>query len=248
MEFGFFIKKFISFFIEPFGSFLALFAIGIYFLFVKKDTLAKSFLILASAILLLYSYPPFANFLVKNLEDQYSKYDYTQDVKYIHVLGNGHTVDASQPISSKITDAGTKRVLEGVIIHKTIAGSKIIFTGYEGSTNISTAKMNAALAMALGVKEENIIINGEPKDTKEEALFAKSIVKDEPFVLVTSATHMPRSMKLFNSLDLNPIAAPTNFEKDNFKGYMRTPNIHSFFISSKAVHEYLGILWSLIRS
>ncbi|MEA2098581.1 MAG: ElyC/SanA/YdcF family protein [Campylobacterota bacterium] len=198
-------------------------------------------------MLFLFSYPPFSNFLIQNLEDRYIKYDDKEDIKYIHVLGHGHNTDITQPLSSNISSAGVKRVIEGVILHKQIDGSKLIFTGYEGSTNISNAQMNANLALALGVEAQNMIINPKPKDTAQEAEFTKSILDKKPFILVTSASHMARSMKLFESLGLNPIAAPTNFYKKEFRGFLIAPNVGSFNISRVAMHEYLGILWNEIK-
>ncbi|TKI70414.1 hypothetical protein FCU45_03780 [Sulfurimonas crateris] len=247
MEFGFYLKKFVTFFIEPLGFVLALFTIGLYFLLADKRGFAKLFLSLSFAFLLLFSYEPFSNFLVKNLEESYPKYDYNRDIRYIHVLGSGHNTDESQPLSSNIGSSGIKRVLEGVIIHLQTPDSKLVFTGYEGNTDIANAVMNARLAASLGVEEKNMIINPEPKDTKEEALFLRSIVADEKFVLVTSATHMPRSMKLFESLGLNPVAAPTDFRKKKHTGYFKAPDIDSLQNSQIAIHEYFGILWSIIK-
>lgn len=248
MELGFMLKKFITFFIEPYGMVFSLFVLGLYALFIKKEKIAKIFLSLSFGFLFLFSYPPFANFLITKLENQYPKYDYKTQVRYIHVLGSGHNTDPSQPLSSQIGGASVKRDLEGILIHKSLKNSKIIFTGYEGSTNVATAIMNARLAEALGVKKENLLVNPKPKDTKEEAIFTKSIVGDEAFILVTSATHMPRSMMLFKSLGLNPIPAPTNFYKNEYSGYFKVPNIDSFEKSQIAMHEYWGILWSKLRS
>ncbi|NOR57529.1 MAG: hypothetical protein GQ474_03295 [Sulfurimonas sp.] len=248
MELGFMLKKFITFFIEPYGMVFSLFVIWFIFSKLKRVKLAKVSLSLAFGLLFLFSYPPFANFLISNLENQYPKYDYKHDVKYIHVLGSGHNGDKTQPLSSKIGDAGLKRVLEGIIIHRRIKGSKIIFTGYGGLEDISTAKMNATLAIALGVKKEDIILGEKPKDTQEEAYFTKELVGDEAFVLVTSASHIPRSMMLFKSLGLNPIAAPTAFYKGKYRGVFRLPTMNSFIKSQVAMHEYWGILWSKLRA
>jgi len=247
VELGFFLKKFVTFFVEPFGIVFTLFILGLILLYIKKELQAKIFLSSSLFLLFLFSYPPFSNFLVQNLENQYSKYDYKHDIQYIHVLGNGHNTNETQPISSHISDAGTKRVLEGVIIHKQTVNSKIIFTGYAGDTNTTNAVMNSKLALALGVIEENMIINGNPTDTREEAEFIKIILGSEPFVLVTSATHMPRSMMLFKSLGLNPIAAPTAYYKSEFDGWLKVPNTTSFKISTIAMHEYIGIVWAKTR-
>lgn len=247
MDFGFLLKKIATYFVEPFGMVMTLFVIGLYFLFTKRIKFSKLFLSLAFGVIVLYSYPPFANYLVANLENKYPKYDYKKTVKYIHVLGGGHNVDPEQPLSSQVGGASVKRDLEGILIHRQIDGSKIIFTGYGGTTDTPTAVMNARLAKALGVKEESLIVNGLPKDTREEAEFAKNIVGDKPFILVTSATHMPRAMMLFESLGLNPIPAPTNFYKTVFDGYFKPPTLTSFGQSSIAMHEYIGIFWGKIR-
>ena len=246
MELGFLLKKFITFFVEPFGIVFTLFVIGLILLYIKKEFQSKIILSLSLFLLFLFSYPPFANFLVQNLEMKYSKYDYKTDIKYIHVLGGGHNTEIMQPISSNILDGTLKRVLEGVIIHKQTRNSKIIFTGYSGKTNTTNAVMNSNLALALGVDKSSLIINGDPKDTKEEAIFTKTVVGGKPFVLVTSATHMARSMLLFQEQGLNPIAAPTAYYTSDFRGYLRAPSTKAFHISKIAIHEYIGIIWMKI--
>ncbi len=246
MDFGFMLKKFVTFFVEPYGIVFLFFMIWFIALNIKKKKLAKISLSLAFGFLFLFSYPPFANFLISNLENQYPKYDYKNHVKYIHVLGFGHNSDVSQPISSKIGSAGMKRVLEGIIIHKQTKDSKLIFTGYKADMDMSSAKMNAILAIALDVNEENIILGEEARDTQEEANFTKELLGKESFILVTSACHMPRAMILFESLGLNPVAAPTAFYKEKYKGLLRLPTVGAFGMSGKAIHEYWGILWSVV--
>jgi len=231
MEFGFFLKQFISFFIQPFGAFLTLFTVGIFFLMMKKDKKMKLFIILTYGVIFLFSYQPFSNYLVKNLEDKYPKYDYKQKVKYIHVLGGGDG----------------QRVIAGIIIHNKIEGSKLIFTGYAGGADITTTRRNELLALSLGVKKEDIILGVHAKDTKEEAIFNKELLKNEPFILVTTATHMPRAMKIFKNLGLNPIPAPVNFHKEEFNAFFRLPTLGSLGNSQISMHEYMGTLWEKIK-
>ena len=246
-DIGFFLKQFITFFIEPFGLVFTLFFIGLVFLYRGKLFFSKLSLSSGFSFLLLFSYPPFSNYLVKNLEDRYKKFDYTTTVKYIHILGNGHNTDKTQPISSNISSAGVKRVLEGIILHKSMKGSKIIFTGYAGKTDTPNAIMNARLAKALGVKDKDMIIEPHPKDTAEEAKFDTHFLKGKKFILVTSATHMPRAMKLFKSYGLNPIPAPTDFYKKDIQTYLLSPTPLAFYISEIAMHEYIGILWIKLK-
>lgn len=242
------LKQAITFFIEPLGFSITLLALGFFFLLQKNYKKAHFFVTASLFAFLLFSYPPFANFLVSSLESSYPAYTTQHNIKYIHVLGHGHNTDPKQPISSHLSDGGTKRVLEGVLIYKNTPNAKLIFTGYAGKTDTPNAVMNARLAVALGVKKEDIIIGEKPDDTRQEALFSKNIVKNEPFVLVTSATHMPRAMQLFHSVGLHPIAAPTDFKREEFRGYLRAPSIHALQNSQTAIHEYIGMLWAKILS
>ncbi len=245
MEFLFFIKKFITFFVEPFGIVLFLFSLGLYFLYKSSYKKAKLFTFLSFLLLFLFAYPPFSNMLVTNLENQYPKFESTDlNVSYIHVLGNGNNDDYTQPLSSMVSAAGLKRVVEGVMIQKRYPGTKLIFTGYEGSTTLANAVVNSDIASALGVDKKMMIVNPKPHDTKEEALFTKSVVNDQPFILVTSATHMPRAMKLFKDLGMHPIPAPTDFAKQKIDSIFYKPNIEAFADSQRAIHEYIGILWA----
>jgi len=248
MEFGFALKKLISFFILPKGMFLTFFTIGIILLFLNKQKKAKIFLGVSFALFLILGYPPLANALLSNIENKYQKYEYIHQVKYIHVLGSGHNDDFSQPLSSMIGEGGLKRILEGIIIHNKIKDSKIIFTGFAATASVTTADMNARLSLALGIDKDEMLIDGGPKDTQEEALFMKSIVGDKPFILVTSASHMPRAMILFEGLGLNPVPAPTDFHKSKFNGYFVLPSFNAFSKSNSAMYEYIGTLWVKLRS
>lgn len=73
------------------------------------------------------------------------------------------------------------------------------------------------MAFALGVEGANIIIEPEPKDTREESLRIRDLVNTNQFVLVTSATHMPRSLALFGK----PRDAPDRRAHRKFGGKER---------------------------
>lgn len=247
-DYSFLLKQWIAFFVQPYGLVLLLFGIFVILKYLRYEKGSKISFFMMLFLLFLFSYPPFSNYLISNLENRYEKYDYSKKVKYIHVLGSGHNEDDSQPLSSRIGNTGVKRDLEGIMIHLQIKGSKLVFTGYKADSSISTAKMNEKFALALGVKQKNIIISEKPKDTYDEAAFLKTIVGGEPFILVTSATHMPRAMDTFESLGLNPIAAPTDFRRRKVSGYLRLPTPGSFINSQIAMHEYIGLLWNRVKS
>src|SRR5690606_3466960 len=55
------------------------------------------------------------------------------------------------------------------------------------------------------------LMQESPTNTYEEAReFAKSFGKDKKLIIVSSATHIPRAVRMFELHGMNPIAAPTN--------------------------------------
>ncbi len=245
MDFIFFAKKIITFFVEPLGLILTLGLIGLYFLNKSNDKKAKFFLGSSIFLLLFLSYPPIGNGLIQQLENQYPKYSDKHPVKYIHILGGGHHDNDEWPLSAQIDNASLKRTIEAISIYKKLSNPdiKLIFTGYAGpNNNTPNAEINAAIARLSGVENKSMVVNGKPKDTADEAIFAKSIIGNNAFILVTSASHMPRAVKLFKKLGMNPIPAPTDFHSKN-KPLLSAPNIGSLQKSRIAIHELLGIAW-----
>ena len=69
-------------------------------------------------------------------------------------------------------------------------------------------------------------------------------------MLVTTASHIPRSMALFKKLGMNPIPSPIDHSIKDRHGL----SLFSFFPSTGnlrktelAIHEYIGMTWAKLR-
>ena len=73
-----------------------------------------------------------------------------------------------------------------------------------------------------------------------------AIISGKKAALVTSATHMPRAMALFNQYQQFPMAAPAMYlAKENVNDlplYVYIPSAYQLYKSQIALHEYLGLL------
>jgi len=69
----------------------------------------------------------------------------------------------------------------------------------------------------------------------------KKRVGEKPFILITAAYHMPRSMALFKKQGLHPIAAPTNFNKPEESGLFSILQSSTLEDCEHAWHEYMGL-------
>lgn len=134
--------------------------------------------------------------------------DVIPSVKWIVVLGGGHTSDPNIPVTSQISDASLVRLIEGVRLHNKIPGSKLVLSGGKVFDAVAESETLEKIAMSIGVKQEDIILESRSKDTADQAQLIKPIVGNDDFILVTSAVHMPRSMAMFKKLGMHPIPPP----------------------------------------
>jgi len=110
-----------------------------------------------------------------------------------------------------------------------------------------------ALLLRLGVPDEAIVLETESRNTAENALYTGEILRDRGFgkvLLVTSALHMPRAMKIFRARGIDAVAAPTDMR--SIYNPTRTlldylPDAASLYETTLAVKEYLGMGWMVVR-
>lgn len=258
----FIFKKIVSRFFFPVSLSLEITLIGVLLLwFTKRQKSGKVLVSLGLLLMILFSNSVIADFLLSPLERKYDPYTVqlsnergtpaeSDPIKFIVVLGGGHTSDPTLPITSQISDSSLVRLIEGIRMYRKYVGSKLILSGGSGFDSIPNAKVMARVAKALGIDEKDIILEVDSKDTKDEAKFLKPIVGADPFLLVTSASHMLRSIAMFKKLGMNPIPAPTEHHVKENQGLNPGtffPGAFNLYKSERAVYEYLGIVWAKLR-
>lgn len=245
----FYLQKLISAFLMPLSIGLILAVIGLFYLFIKRYAKAKFFLIVSTLWIFLFSYSGFSNKLLYGLENRFSKLDnIDKSIKYVMVLGSGHSTDETHPITSWSGETAINRLIEGIrVLNLLESDAKLIVSGYGGRDKNSHAFVQKKLAVTLGVDEKRIITFDKPKTTYEEALSAKEFLKDEKLILVTSASHMYRAVGLFKKAGVNLIVAPTNYKANKSSAIVKKPNSSGLEKSELVFHEYIGYLYAKLR-
>ena len=204
-------------------------------------------------LLMLFCYGSVSDILLKPLEDKYppiSDVNNITDVKWVVVLGGGHTSDPALPVTGRISNTTLARLVEGIRIHNKLQKSKLILSGGDVFDPMSDAGLMAEVALELGVGDENLVLESVSKDTKDQAMFIRKIVNGDRFVLISTAFHMPRSMALFQKLGMQPIPAPTDHcvkKRQGISPDMFFPDADNLYKVQKAFHEYLGLVWAKLR-
>jgi uncharacterized SAM-binding protein YcdF (DUF218 family) len=248
-------KKTIGAFLQPVGLSLALWIVGI-ILWIRGRGSKAGFVpvLCAGLVLLAASSPLLSAKLIKSLELKAGPYANAAElqkkgVQFIVVLG-GDLRSGNLTPSDRVACSSLVRCMEGVRLWKSLPTSKLILSG--GSTSsrkMSTAQGMALVAQDLGVPREAIVLETKSLDTAEEAELLNPVLGRSPFALVTSASHMWRSLIIFRRVGLNPVPAPADFEGQVPAIELGTllPDASSILMSQKAVHEYLGVCLVLLK-
>ncbi len=258
----FILKKIISAFLNPLPFSLIFSFLGLYFLwFTNKQKAGKIIVSVGLVILTLFSYPVVTDVLLRPLERKYDTFEIESSsvvsetvdkpvIKFVVVLGGGHTSDPALPLLSQMNTHPVVRLMEGIRIYRKFPGSRLLLSGGGAFDSVSEAEVMARVTREMGIPDRDIILESKSKDTRDEALFIKPMVGNEPFVLVTTASHIPRSMALFKKLDMNPIASPVgHIVKDGqrLSHYSFFPSPGNLRNAEMAIHEYIGMTWAKLR-
>jgi len=233
--------------LHPFTIFLLGIILSALLYYLKRKSAAKVIGILSFAWLLLCSLSLITDPLVKNLESRYPVYNPSpQDSSsyYIIILGGGHAEDPKLPANAQLHVTALGRLIEGIRIHKLLPNSKLVLSGYSPNNGTSQAAIQYKTALSLGVDEKDMFIQEKPKNTYEEAEeFAKKFGKDNKIIVVSTATHIPRAVRMFELQGIHAIAAPTNhlIRAGNVEDKPWWPKVKNMDTLHSVIKEYIAM-------
>lgn len=165
------------------------------------------------------------------------------DVKHIVVLTAYAADDPNMPATGRLGTSTAFRTLLAMELHRDRPDCEVIVSGDPKSTRV----IGQAL-IELGLPPEKLRLENASRTTADSAVNLKSMLGSEPFFLITSAGHMPRSLGVLEKQGLKAIAAPTDYQlpKNWWEAELR-PSPSALVVSDLALHEYIGLVWYRLR-
>jgi uncharacterized SAM-binding protein YcdF (DUF218 family) len=250
----FMFKKIVAPLFFPLSICLEILFLGLFFLwFTRRQKTGKIFVSTGVIFLAVISYSAFSNMLLGPLESKYSPItDISEfsNVKWVAVLGGGTSSDPKLSVTDQLSAASLVRLVEGVRLHRKLYNSKLLLSGGGVFSSISEAGIMAKMAIELGTDKKELVLESKSKDTKDQASFIHNIIGNEKFFMVTSASHMARSMAIFQSKGMNPIPAPIGYRVkpiQKMSPSMFFPSANGIDKMERVVYEYIGTAWAGLR-
>ena len=216
----------------------------------RKPRIVKISLTLAILLLMIFATYPVPDIMLRFLENRYQTASELPRADAVVVLTGMVNLKLSTPEYVEFNDS-VERILTGIRLVKKEYGERLIIVGGSGNLHNQTkseARILRAFAIDFDIAEEKILIEPDSRNTYENALKAKTLLEKyeiSDFILVTSASHLPRSMWCFEKLGMNPIpyrVDPSIPPTPRYRLSDIIPSVGALRKTSRALHEYVGIL------
>jgi len=168
----------------------------------------------------------------------------------IIVLGGAVDTEKSEARGQIYFRPDAARMTAGVELARRYPSARLVFTGGSGGLlgeGPAEAIGARKLWLSLGVPEERMMFEAKSRNTWENALFTRDLVKPKPgetWLLVTSAWHMPRSVGIFQHLGFDVIPYPVAYRTfGDARDFLRPTRVFDKVIMlDYGVREWVGLL------
>jgi uncharacterized SAM-binding protein YcdF (DUF218 family) len=204
-------------------------------------------------VLIIGGLAPVGNLVVLPLEQRFASVPAPQPgdrVDGIILLGGFEDGWTSAGRGGLGLNEAAERVTEGMRLALRHPEAKVVFTGGVGALytpNVDAAGPVADFLMDAGIAKERLVLESRSRNTYENAVFTRELVKPAPgerWYLVTSAYHMPRAIGLFRKAGFDVVAYPVDYRtrgpEDLSRFFERIPA--GLMRLDVGVNEWLGLI------
>ena len=162
---------------------------------------------------------PISQFILLPLEDRFPRPAAApMQVDGIVILGGAVDQNITEARGVPAINGAAERMTETVALALRYPNARIIFTGGQGSLvhgGLTEADVARQVFDSLGLSGPRVIYETEARNTHQNAVLSRALAQPQPgevWLLITSASHMPRSMGVFRQAGWPGIIAwPVNY-------------------------------------
>lgn len=204
---------------------------------------------LAITVLLLAGVAPLSIYAMRALENQYPRPPLLPaHVDGVLILGSGFDSGLLKVRHVPQSNSGAYRLVEGYAAARRFPDAKVVFSGGSGaleSKPYSEAETARFVLLELGLDPGRLVLEHRSRNTYENIVFSKEIVKPQfgqTWLLATSAAHMPRAMAIAQKQDWPMLPWPTDYITipSSRGGWLNVAE--NLSLSDYAAHEWVGMI------
>jgi len=185
--------------------------------------------------------------MTQGLENRYPRPANLPAIDGILILGGGNDTAILLSRGAYGADRAMARLVSGYALARSHPEAKVVFSGGSGELAEQTLKESVTakdVLLAIGLSPSRLILEGKSRNTWENFVFTKQIVRPKPgerWVLATSAFHMTRAMGIAKKVGWPMLPWPTDYRTTPTHSYRYAAVVQNLDLTDLAVREYIGI-------
>jgi len=215
----------------------------------RRPIIARRLILTATAMLLLGAWAAAPEALLRQLERQYPDPPPSPLNQYAGVVVLGGATESAyrwEGTQEPQVNAGAERMTTVLPLLRQAPALRVVFTGGEGEyfgSGSSEADRARRIFTQLGVDTARILFESASRNTYENAVFSARLAgvdPHQPWILLTSAAHMPRALAVFRKQGWNVTPYSVDFNAGLATPWTQyVPGDLSRW--DAVIHEYVGI-------
>ncbi len=247
----FYLSKIFWFLIQPLNLVIFLLALSLLVGWFGWRKFGRWTALASLLILVVSAWTSVGAIMLNPLEERFQRPSPAPDkVAGIIVLGGGFEGAINLARGGYEVNSGGDRFLEAAVLARRYPDAKVAVSGGTGTVVLDgegDADTAPKLFEALGVPRSRLILETQSRNTYENVENLRNMVmpdRDETWLLVTSAFHMPRSMGLFRKAGFPVLPWPVDYRTSGREGIgvMRDNPADSLQTTTMAIREWLGLI------
>lgn len=208
--------------------------------------------LLAALSLLAVAVLPLGIWLARPLEERHPQPDLAdRPVDGIVVLGGASLPALTADRGAPQVNMAAERLIAFTALARQHPQARLVFTGGQGSlvaAPITEADVARQVFAKLGLPPDRVLFEDRSRNTHENALLARPLAAPQPgetWLLVTSALHMPRAVRVFEAQDWPVLPYPVDYltpaRDGGALGGWRFDLAGHLLVLNAAMREWIGL-------
>jgi uncharacterized SAM-binding protein YcdF (DUF218 family) len=247
----FVLSKTIGTMLLPTNFLIGLGLLGTILLATRFASLGRKLAAASIVLLAIAGFTPLGNLLLYPLESRFPPWDPARGAPDgIIILGGSIDEEISAAHGMPVIRGAADRLVTAVTLARAYPDARIVFTG--GSGNLIRNEQREAdyaseLLQSLGIPKARLTIERDSRNTYENAQFTKAIAapkNGQRWLLVTSASHMPRSVGLFRKAGFEVEPYPVDWRVGTWSDVYEFTNVagNGWSRTDAGLREWMGLL------
>ncbi len=246
----FILSKIFAFLTLPSNVLITLGLAGIVLMATRFNRAGRRLAVASLVLLALAGYSPLGRVLASALESRFPPWDPARGAPDgIVVLGGTIMPALSRDYGDTVIAGDAGRIIAIPKLARAFPNARIVYSGGDASlfaNGLPEANFLYPVLDSFGVPRERVMLESRSRNTEENAVFTKELVKPKPgerWLLVTSALHMPRAIGCFRRAGFDVEAYPVAWHTGKTLDFMPRGILgNGLSRLDYAIHEWIGLV------